>query len=57
MVVPVYQVAKCATKAAMPNENTHAATIDQKAIAIGFGMRTSFIENSYSGQAGLFGRP
>jgi hypothetical protein len=23
----------------MPNENTHAATIDQNAIAIGFGMR------------------
>ena len=28
-----------ATSAAMPNENTHAATIDQNAIAIGFGMR------------------
>jgi hypothetical protein len=23
----------------MPNENTHAATIDQNTIAIGFGMR------------------
>jgi hypothetical protein len=34
-------VAKWATNAAMPNENAHAATIDQKAIAIGLGMGAS----------------
>jgi hypothetical protein len=41
----------------MPNENTHAATIDQKAIAIGFGIGSSFMQNSFGGQVGLFGRP
>jgi hypothetical protein len=41
----------------MPNENTHAATIDQKAIAIGFGMRSSLIHNSNGGQVSLFGWP
>ena len=56
-VVPRSQVAKCATKAAMPNENTHAATIDQKAIAIGLGMRSSLVQSSYGGQVGLLGWP
>src|SRR5579859_5586499 len=44
--------------AAMPKENTHAATIDQKAIAIGFGigfgMRSSLVREfvSFCGRVG-----
>ena len=46
-VLTANQVAKCATNAAMPNENTHAATIDQKIIAIGLGMRSSVVSSSW----------